>query len=47
MKEKVKEDYLNANAKSIDDVIKKLKNSENVEIKDKELKQELSTKETE
>ena len=47
VKEKVKEDYLNANAKSIDDVIKKLRKSENVEIKDQELKQELSTEETE
>ncbi|WP_459502085.1 peptidylprolyl isomerase [Bacillus sp. C1] len=42
-KEQVKTDYLNTNAKSIDDVMNKLKESENVEIIDKDLKKQLST----
>lgn len=42
IKEQVKKDYLSANAKSIDDVIEKLKKSKNVEIMDKDLKKQLS-----
>ncbi|MDZ5606052.1 peptidylprolyl isomerase [Bacillus pseudomycoides] len=42
VKEQVKKDYLSANAKSIDDVIEKLKKSKNVEIMDKDLKKQLS-----
>ncbi|MEY8349803.1 peptidylprolyl isomerase [Bacillus cereus] len=46
MKEQVKKDYLSANAKSIDDVINKLKESNNVEITDKDLKKQLSMDES-
>lgn len=42
IKEQVKKDYLSANAKSIDDVIEKLKKSKNIEIMDKDLKKQLS-----
>ncbi|MBC6971823.1 peptidylprolyl isomerase [Bacillus sp. Xin] len=43
IKEQVKKGYLSANAKSIDDVMDKLKKSKNVEIMDKDLKKQIAT----